>query len=91
MGGTDNDNDGFICDQGEFCGGFPVSNQPLPVTVEAGLDTPGIDFTLEADVEISSVSHRAGRGYRIPKSSVLDRLLETLRGAESEKAKSREQ
>ncbi len=42
--GTDNDQDGFICDEGEFCGLFPVSNEPVPVEVEGNTVTSGIDF-----------------------------------------------
>ncbi len=43
VGGTDMDNDGFICDDGEACGAYPVDNEPLEVTVEGPVS--GLDFT----------------------------------------------
>jgi serine protease len=33
IAGTDMDNDGFICDEGEFCGEYPVLNQPQEIIV----------------------------------------------------------
>ena len=75
LGGTDNDDDGFICGEGEFCGFFPVSNQPLPVRVEAGLDTSGIDFTVEAEDELSTLSTRKRNGgFRLLSRPALGRL-----------------
>ena len=84
LAGTDNDMDGFICDEGEFCGTFPVSNQPLPVNVEAGLDTSGIDFTVAvADGgQLTTLStRRRSRGTRIGFRPALGRLLEALKNA----------
>ncbi len=46
--GTDNDDDGFICDEGELCGLFPVSNEPVAVAVEGNQTTSGVDFNVEA-------------------------------------------
>ena len=83
LGGTDNDDDGFICDEGEFCGTFPVSNQPVPVTVEPGVDTPGIDFTVEVEGELSALSTgtsaRRNSGFRISPRPAMGRLLEKLK------------
>ncbi|MCG8614489.1 MAG: S8 family serine peptidase [Pseudomonadales bacterium] len=36
IAGTDMDNDGFICDEGEFCAEYPVLNEPQEVIVEGG-------------------------------------------------------
>jgi serine protease len=33
IAGTDMDNDGFICDEGEFCGEYPVLNSPQEIVV----------------------------------------------------------
>ena len=90
LGGTDNDDDGFICDEGEFCGTFPVSNQPVPVTVEAGLDTSGIDFTVEVEDELSTLStRRRNGGFRLLSLPALGRLVEGLerRGSEAKSGK----
>ena len=84
LAGTDNDHDGFICDDGEFCGTFPVSNQPLPVTVEAGLDTSGVDFTVavEEGGQLTTLStRRRSRGTRIASRPALGRLLEAVKNA----------
>ena len=82
LAGTDNDDDGFICDEGEFCGTFPVSSQPVPVTVEPGLDTSGIDFTVEVEGELSTLStRRRTRGLRISSRPALGRLLEKLKNS----------
>ncbi len=47
VGGTDNDQDGFICDDGEFCGLFPVANQPALVEVEANRTRTRVDFSVQ--------------------------------------------
>ena len=90
LAGTDNDDDGFLCDEGEFCGTYPVSNQPLPVTVEPGLDTSGIDFTVEVEDELSTLStRRRSGGFRLLSRPALSRLLEGLerRGPEAKSGK----
>ena len=43
VAGTDLDNDGFICDQGEACGEYPVRN--LPETIKASGDRDDLDFS----------------------------------------------
>ena len=43
IAGTDMDNDGFICDEAEACGAYPVENDPVRVTVDGPVS--GIDFT----------------------------------------------
>ena len=47
--GTDLDDDGFICDEGEFCGFFPVTNQPTTVQVQSNQITADVVFTVEKD------------------------------------------
>ncbi len=42
IAGTDRDNDGIICDNGEACGRFPRVDSPSTVTVDG--DVTGIDF-----------------------------------------------
>ena len=47
--------------------------------MEAGLDTPGIDFTVEVEDELSTLStRRTTRGLRISSRPSLGRLLEKL-------------
>ncbi|MFC1524056.1 S8 family serine peptidase [Thermodesulfobacteriota bacterium] len=43
LAGTDSDNDGFLCDDGEACSGYPIVNQLIPVPVSSG-DLLGLDF-----------------------------------------------
>ncbi|PID44032.1 MAG: hypothetical protein CSA52_01660 [Gammaproteobacteria bacterium] len=38
IAGTDMDNDGFICDEGEFCAEYPVLNEPELVNVAKDMD-----------------------------------------------------
>ena len=40
--GTDDNNDGFLCDGGEACGAYPLVDQPDTITVDGS--TSGIDF-----------------------------------------------
>lgn len=42
VAGTDYDNDGFICDEGEVCGEYLTRDQPIVVTVDR--DLSGLDF-----------------------------------------------
>ena len=69
IAGTDLDNDGFICDEGEFCGLYPVSNEASLVGVTANEITPNIDFTVEEDAfqNSTSMSESVNRqvGFRI--------------------------
>lgn len=44
VAGTDMDNDGVICDDGEACGAWPVEPEPLAVEVD-GANVSGVDFT----------------------------------------------
>ena len=44
---TDSDDDGFICDEGEFCGTYPVTNEPSLIHVKANQVTRDISFTVE--------------------------------------------
>ncbi len=43
--GSDDDDNGFICDVGDvWCGLYPTLNQPRPVVVPAGASLQGFDF-----------------------------------------------
>ncbi|HWJ06723.1 MAG TPA: S8 family peptidase [Steroidobacteraceae bacterium] len=44
VAGTDMDNDGVICDDGEACGAYPVEPEPIAVEI-AGATVSGVDFT----------------------------------------------
>jgi subtilisin family serine protease len=46
VAGTDDDDDGFICGPGEICGAYPVENQPVDISLDAGEDRSNIDFTI---------------------------------------------
>ena len=42
ISGTDLNNDGFICDEAEACGAYPVENSPETIVVDGAVT--GIDF-----------------------------------------------
>ncbi|MBK8973352.1 MAG: S8 family serine peptidase [Hahellaceae bacterium] len=61
VAGTDLDNDGFICDQGEACGEYPVRN--LPETIKVGSDRDDLDFSTGFSETVNtSASTRTGSG-----------------------------
>jgi serine protease len=61
--GTDLDNDGFICDEGEACGAFPQLDEPARVKVR-GTRT-GIDFSTGYSANLQTTgSGRRGPGGR---------------------------
>ena len=71
VAGTDEDNDGFICDPGEpLCGVYPSLELPEVVTVTSGSTNAGRDFPLQEALLPSSVTQgfrrlaRAGEGQR---------------------------
>jgi serine protease len=67
IAGTDMDNDGFICDEGEFCGEYPVLNQPqeiiVPSTNNGRLDF-STNYLLGFGQTSSAIVNKQGRkGY----------------------------
>ena len=73
IAGTDLDNDGYICDEGEACGEFPLMGQVAPVQVNptaTGLSFPTayIDSVRPLSDDESSISipgtRAPARGYR---------------------------
>lgn len=65
LSGTDSDNDGFICDEGEACGAFPSLDSPRRVTVD-GSDLSGLDFLVRFGLSTPTLQQVDGsrRGYR---------------------------
>jgi serine protease len=62
VAGTDEDNDGFICDPGEpLCGVYPSIEMPDRVSVNPGATIPGLDFTLGQAFLPASVSQQGFR------------------------------
>jgi serine protease len=53
FGGTDSDDDSFLCDAGEACGTFGTLDSPSSITVD-GVDLTDIDFTSEFRVNLSA-------------------------------------
>jgi len=68
VAGSDNDDDGLICDEGEACGFYPITGRPE--TVEITADRSGLVFSTgySETVSSSSADHQAtGDGYsRLP-------------------------
>jgi len=49
---SDADNDGRVCDQGEACGAFITTDQPLVIDLQA--DNPDLDFPVSYEVEAAN-------------------------------------
>jgi serine protease len=60
VAGTDLDNDGFICDDGEACGEFIARGQPLIIDVAA--DLAGLDFLVNYEAPVAPASATTGSG-----------------------------
>lgn len=52
--GTDTDNDGYICGEGETCGAYISLDQPVDLTVHE--NTQGINFTTDINISIPDTS-----------------------------------
>jgi len=85
LGGTDFDQDGFIGDEGELIGGWPVGNQLGGVSISSGQETEGVDFNIETvglSLGASGDLNKSGdqAGFRIKpklfKKSLLSKILE---------------
>jgi serine protease len=55
--GTDPNNDGYICDDGEVCGAYLSLDQPVVITVDADMDN--IDFTTDINLSLSTSTQSA--------------------------------
>ncbi|WP_020406323.1 S8 family peptidase [Hahella ganghwensis] len=65
VAGSDNDDDGLICDEGEACGFYPITGRPE--TVEITADRSGLVFSTGYSEAVSSSSTEnqgSGGGYR---------------------------
>jgi serine protease len=60
LAGTDPDNDGFVCDAGEVCGGYPVIGQTRVLEPAVGLT--GIDFAVAPQGAIPAAANAPGPG-----------------------------
>ncbi len=52
--GSDNDNDGFICDAGESCGAYPLLSRPARLKVDRQLD--GVNFDVNFNTRFLSAA-----------------------------------
>ncbi len=71
--GSDNDNDGFICDEGESCGAYPLLSRPTRLTVNRQLDGVNFDvnfnthFLSSASIQsVNSGEPAEQRGFKRP-------------------------
>jgi serine protease len=67
--GTDMNNDGYICDDGEACGAWPVESRLEVVTVDG--ERTGLDFSTSYRTSLQSAAttgqDRGSRGLRRPR------------------------
>jgi serine protease len=47
VAGTDLDGDGTLCEDGDYCGAWPLLGEPATVEVIQGLESTGVDFQVE--------------------------------------------
>ena len=59
VAGTDSDDDGLICDDGEACGAWPTIGVPTPITVD-GADVAGLDFLAGFEISLGAAAAQAG-------------------------------
>lgn len=58
--GTDLDDDGLICDEGEWCGMYPVEGEPVSMVLADGDARTGIEFVVTPDDDIPAGGASAG-------------------------------
>ncbi len=85
VAGNDADDDGLICEDGEYCGLYPVSSQASLVQIFPNEDTWGVDFVLEKPATPASVSGieelrlRTGkRGFAFNRNVLMTREIERI-------------
>lgn len=54
IAGTDNNNDLFICDAGEACGGYTTLDQPTQIMVDTNIS--GLDFVTGYNITVNSAA-----------------------------------
>ena len=64
FGGTDSDDDNFLCDAGEACGAYQTLDSPLQVTVNG--DLTGLDFISTFRTNLSALSTNSSGNARAP-------------------------
>ncbi len=69
--GTDPDNDGFICEDGEACGAYISLDQP--VTLEIVGDLTGLDFTTDLVMNLPTASTGQSSGSGFPLQRLIDK------------------
>jgi serine protease len=67
VAGTDMNNDGFICDDGEACGAYPVESQLEIVTVSA--DRLGLDFSTSYRTGVQAAAAAEARTQPVSRPS----------------------
>ena len=80
--GTDANNDGWICDEGEACGAYPSLNAPEAVTISQDMD--GYDFTTDINIHLPGIFDTATLGSA-PKSLPLKIKKETGQETKTDK------
>lgn len=83
VGGNDADDDSIICEDGEYCGFYPVLSQLSLVQIFPNEDTLGIDFVLEKPTTPASVSAIEGlrlrsgkRGFSVLRKGLTSQAME---------------
>jgi len=79
VAGTDQNDDGFICDDGEACGAWPTVGTATPVVV--GANVSGLDFTVAFGTGAGIQSAVPGTAWPAQGFRRLDRAQPHLRGS----------
>lgn len=78
VAGTDDDDNGLICGDGEFCGLYPTATQPTLVPVRMAENTAGIDFVVDK-TSLGAAAASPRRGFPVGTGAAKQRLLHLLK------------
>ena len=72
---TDLDQDGVLCEDGEYCGSFPLLSDPETVTVFQSVTRPNVNFSLtrQSSLNIAGVRERASIRRVLPAAASVSR------------------
>ena len=64
LASTDLDRDGVVCEDGEYCGAYPVLSDPVVVSIFQGLTWTGANFAVDKLTGVGDLATRGG--VRLP-------------------------
>ena len=71
VAGTDNNNDLFICDAGEACGGYTTLDQPTQIMVNSNVS--GLDFVTGYNITVNSTAQSSMQVHQVKRPKAIAR------------------